>query len=247
MDGKAVILAGGSGGLGAAVAELVASRGGIPVIGCHRNRERAKALALQLKQRYGLKAPVVTGNILQAWVRKKLIEAAARAGELYGLVPLVGSPARVPIEMATEDDLLESTSINFAAPLLMARDFAAAAGERDASIVFVSTMQAIVPFAGSTVYAAPKAALVHASRILAKQWGGPRRIRVNTVAPGVTGSGMALESIRKGKYDPFIEKQIITRFGQPGDIAKAIVFFLEPDNYVTGQILTVDGGLTLRM
>lgn len=247
MDGKTVILAGGSGGLGTAVAEAVASQSGIPVIGCLQNRKRAATLSRRLRDRYGVKAPVVVGNVLEAWVRKRLIEAARRAGELYGLVPLIGDPARVPIEKATEEDLLESSRINFVGPVLLARDFSNAVGERDASIVFISTMQAVAAFPGSATYAAPKAALIHAARILAKQWGGPKRIRVNVVAPGVTNAGMAEQSFQSGKYDSFIEKQTITRFGRPEDVARAVMFFLEPDNYVTGQVVTIDGGLTLRM
>ena len=237
MKGKTVILPGGSGGLGAAVAERIAERGGIPVIGCLSNRERADKLAARLE------APVVVGDILDASVRQRLIEAARSAGELYGVVPLVGHPARVPIENATEQDLLDSMRVNFIGPVLMARDFAAAAGDRDASIVFVSTMQGIGVFPGSTTYAAPKAALVHTARILAKQW----KIRVNVVAPGVNNAGMAEQSVRSGKYDHFIEKNIIPRWGRPEDVARAILFFLEPDNYVTGQVLTVDGGLSLKM
>jgi len=132
---------------------------------------------------------------------------------------------------------------NFIGPVLLARDFAAAAGDRDASIVFISTMQGTAVFAGSTTYAAPKAALVHTARILAKQW----KIRVNVVAPGVNNAGMAGQSVQSGKYDPFIEKKVIPRFGRPEDVARAVLFFLEPDNYVTGQVLTVDGGLSLKM
>ena len=126
---------------------------------------------------------------------------------------------------------------------LLARDFAAAVGERDASIVFVATMQAIGIFPGSTVYAAPKAALVHTARILARQW----KIRVNVVAPGVNNAGMAAESVRSGKYDNFIERQVIPRFGQPEDVAGAILLFLQTDGYITGQLLAVDGGLSLRI
>jgi NAD(P)-dependent dehydrogenase (short-subunit alcohol dehydrogenase family) len=133
--------------------------------------------------------------------------------------------------------------VNFVGPVLLARDFASAAGDQDAAIVFISTMQAIGVFAASTVYAAPKAALTHTARILAKQW----KIRVNVVAPGVNSAGMARESVKNGKYDPFIEKNIIPRFGRPEDVTRAILFFLEPDNYVTGQVLAVDGGLTLKM
>jgi NAD(P)-dependent dehydrogenase (short-subunit alcohol dehydrogenase family) len=58
---------------------------------------------------------------------------------------------------------------------------------------------------------------------------------------------MAEASVRSGKYNRFVENQAIPRFGRPEDIARAILFFLQPDNYVTGQILTVDGGLTLKM
>ena len=158
-------------------------------------------------------------------------------------MPLVGNPARVPIETATEQDLIDSMRTNFIGPVVLARDFAAAVGDRDAAIVFISTMQGTAVFPGSTTYAAPKAALVHTARILAKQW----KIRVNVVAPGVNNAGMAEQSVRSGKYDPYLEKKVIPRFGRPEDVTRAILFFLEPDNYVTGQVLTVDGGLSLKI
>ena len=242
MKGKAIILAGGSGGLGCAAAEMVAARGAIPVIGCLRNRERADALAERLSERYGVAPRVVQGDIRSEATRESLLNEAARAGDVYGLVPLVGDPARVPIEKASEQDLMDSMRVNFAGPVLLARDFAATVGDADASIVFVSTMQGVGVFSGSTVYAAPKAALIHAARILAKQW----KIRVNVVAPGVNDAGMAQASVRSGKYDGFLETGTIPRFGRPENIARAIVFFLEPDNYITGQVLTVDGGLSSR-
>ena len=243
MKGKSIILAGGSGGLGPAVAELLAERGAIPIIGCKRNRERADALAKTIFDKYQLKAPVVVGDILQEDVRQELIAKAGEAGVLYGMVPLVGQPARVPIASATEQDLIESMRENFIGPVLLARDFAAALAGADGAVVFVSTMQGVAPFAGSTVYAAPKSALVHTARILAKEW----PIRVNVVAPGVNDAGMAQQSIRSGKYNVFLEKGMIPRFGRASDVARAIAFFLEPDGYVTGQILTVDGGLTAKM
>jgi NAD(P)-dependent dehydrogenase (short-subunit alcohol dehydrogenase family) len=234
---KTVILGGGSGGLGQVAAKMIKDRGFLPVIGYHRNHERANALAGELS------APAISGDILDPSVRAALIESASKTGELYGLVVLVGDPARIPIEKATADELIESMRVNFAGPVLLARDFAAAMGDRDGAIVFLSTMQGVAVFPGSTVYAAPKAALVHTAKILAKQW----KIRVNVVAPGVNNAGMAEQSVRTGKYDGFVQNQTIPRFGQPEDVAKAILFFLEPDNYVTGQVLTVDGGLSLKM
>jgi len=161
VKGKTIILAGGSGGLGSAVAEEIARRGGLPVIGFLSNRERAEALAQRIFDKHGVRPPLVEGDILAASTRQRLLEEARNAGDLYGLVPLAGNPARMPVESATEEDLVNSMRVNFVGPVLLARDFAAAARERDASIVFVSTMQAIGIFPGSTVYAAPKAALVH--------------------------------------------------------------------------------------
>lgn len=243
MKGKSIILAGGSGGLGAALASGLAQRGAIPVIGCKTNRSRAEELARSLLDKYAVKAPVVVGDIMDESVRQELIDAGRGAGALYGMVPLVGQPARVPIETATERDLMESLRDNFVAPVLLARDFASALSASEGAIVFVSTMQGVAVFPGSLVYAAPKAALIHAGRILAKQW----PIRVNVVAPGVNNAGMAEQSVRSGKYDAFLQKGTIPRIGQPADVARAILFFLEPDNYVTGQVLAVDGGLSLKI
>jgi NAD(P)-dependent dehydrogenase (short-subunit alcohol dehydrogenase family) len=234
---RTLILAGGSGGLGAVVARMAAERGYRPIIGYRANHERAQKLGAELQ------APIVPGDIADDDVRARLIETARGAGELYGLAVLSGDPARVPIEKASVDDLLASMRVNFAGPVLLARDFAAALGERDGSIVLTSTMQGVGVFPGSTVYAAPKAALVHTARILAKQW----QVRVNVVAPGVNNAGMAEASVQSGKYDSFLERKIIPRFGKPEDIARAILFLLEPDNYITGQVLTVDGGLSLKM
>jgi NAD(P)-dependent dehydrogenase (short-subunit alcohol dehydrogenase family) len=81
---------------------------------------------------------------------------------------------------------------------------------------------------------------------LAKEAGGPANIRVNVVAPGATMAGMAQASISSGKYDRFVAGGAISRFGRAEDVARSVVFLLEPDSYMTGQVITVDGGLTLR-
>src|SRR5205085_2251166 len=101
------------------------------------------------------------------------------------------------------------------------------------AIVILGTMQAGAVFPNSTAYASQKAALVHAALILAKELRGPANIRVNVVNPGVTAAGMAQASIASGKYERYLQDGSIPRYGKAEDIARAIRFFLEPDNYVT--------------
>ena len=140
-----------------------------------------------------------------------------------------------------------SHDVNYAGPIQLAR--AAAERMRDrgmaGSIVLLSTMQAVALFPGSTVYAAEKAALTHAARILAKECRGRVNIRVNVVAPGVMNAGMAMPSIEAGKYEGYLAEDIISRYGRAMDVARAVRFLLEPDSYITGQVLSVDGGITL--
>jgi NAD(P)-dependent dehydrogenase (short-subunit alcohol dehydrogenase family) len=170
-----------------------------------------------------------------------------RAAQLYGLVVFAGFAARANSEEKLADVMGRSHQENYLGPVLLAREAAArlrSAGSGGA-ILLVSTMQAISVFPGSTAYASQKAAMVHAARILAKECRGQVNIRVNVICPGVTQAGMAESSIASGKYDRYLTDGIIPRFGRADDIARAVRFFLEPDNYITGQVLTVDGGLTL--
>jgi pteridine reductase len=183
-------------------------------------------------------------DLREAEGRNALLAAAAAQGPLYGLVAFAGDPARG----ASETALRESVEINYLAPLLLARQaaqemrIAATAG----SIVLFSSMQASYIFENSTAYACAKAALVHGASVLAKESGGGANIRVNAVAPGATLAGMAQSSLRSGKYDRFVAEDVIPRFGRAEDVARTVRFLLEPDNYITGQVITVDGGMTLR-
>jgi NAD(P)-dependent dehydrogenase (short-subunit alcohol dehydrogenase family) len=249
LAGRVVLVAGGTGGLGSATASLLARDGADVVAGYLRSRERAEALKQSIKERYGVHLHTVEGDISDSAVRSRYIETADGIGSgLYGLVCFTGDPARVKFEDVTDSDLHASMEENYVAPALLAREAAARMKQRGVAgaIVLISTMQAVAVFESSINYGVPKAALVHAARIMAKQWGGPGGIRVNVVAPGVNRAGMALKSIQSGKYDYFVEQGVIPRFGRPEDVARVVRMLLEPDNYITGQVITVDGGLTLR-
>jgi NAD(P)-dependent dehydrogenase (short-subunit alcohol dehydrogenase family) len=181
-----------------------------------------------------------------AEVRQAFFEAAQRfSAPLAGVVIFPGDPARVAFENLNRETLLASLESNYVGPILLAKELGAAmeSSAEGGSVVLLATMQALAVFPSSLNYAAPKAALVHAARILAQQW---NHVRVNVVAPGATTVGMATASVQSGKYDRQVASGAVSRFGRPEDVARAVRFFLEPDNYITGQVIAVDGGLTLR-
>ena len=225
-----IVLAGGSGGLGSATAELLAHEHVRLVVSYRANAERAARLA-------GI-ATLVQADITRPEDRTRLLDAAPH---MYGLVVLTGDPAR------GEDMMAQSHAVNYMGPILLAREAAERMKARAVSgaIVLFSTMQAIALFPGSSVYAGAKAALIQGARILAKEYRGPANIRVNVIAPGVMSAGMAEASIATGKYDRYLEDGTIPRFGKAADIARTVRFLLEPDNYITGQVISVDGGITL--
>ena len=249
IAGKVVLIAGATGGLGSATTALLARNGATVIAGYRSDRKRAEQLKSYVESQYGAEIHLVEGDISDAAARERYVETADALGDgLYGLCCFSGDPARVKFDEVDSAGLHDSLEKNYVAPILLAREAATRIRKRgnDGAMVLLSTMQAIAAFDSSINYAGGKTALIQAARIMAKQWGGPGGIRVNVIAPGVNRAGMALKSIESGKYDFFIEQEIIPRFGRPEDVAKAVRLLLEPDSYITGQVITVDGGLTLR-
>jgi pteridine reductase len=244
LRGRVIVLGGGTGGLGAATAALLVKEGASVTVGYARDQQRALRMQQSLGAYGDGNITLCRADLRESEGRGALLAAAARLGPLYGLVVLAGDPARGDSEQV----LRESAEINYLAPLLLARQAAEEMKSQKTagSIVLFSSMQASYVFENSTAYAGAKAALVHGAKVLAKEAGGAANVRVNVVAPGATLAGMAQVSLRGGKYDRFIADGVIPRFGRAEDVARTVRFLLEPDNYVTGQVITVDGGMTLR-
>jgi len=246
LENKSILIAGATGGLGQEISSLLAEQK-CSLMLVHRSDD---AKASRLKSR--LKGAVVNFyacDFIQAEEIKDAIDIFFnQEKEPYALINLIGDPARVDWKQAQISHMQEAFLRNASAPLFSAKEFGLRmkSASRDGAIVLFSSMQGLYPFEGSLYYGTSKAALIHGAKILAKEFGGNPFIRLNVVAPGVNQAGMAEESIRKGKYQKYIDGQIISRYGSATDIARAVLFLLDPNLYMTGQTMLYDGGLTLR-
>ncbi len=240
LNGLEIVLAGGSGGLGSEAAKLLARDGARLFVSYCHNKGRAVELEREISSTPNAEIKIIRADITKPADRTRLLDSAPN---LYGLVVLTGIPAR------GAEDWEQSLSVNYSGPIRLARE----AAERmrikktKGSIILMGTLQAVRGYPGipNMAYAGAKAALIHAGRILAKEFRSPDEIRINTISPGAIRAGMAKSSINSGKYNFCLVENLIARFGEANDVAQAIRFFLEPENYITGQNILIDGGLGL--
>lgn len=248
IRGKSILVAGATGGLGQQVVRRLSQEECSLMLVHHTHSERLEKLKSQLREG---KAHV--GYYQCDFSRADEINDAIdvffdQEREPYALINLIGDPARVDWQKAQISHMQDSFLKNTSAPLHSTKEFALRlrAASRSGAVVLFSSMQGLYPFEGSLYYGTAKGALIHGARILAKDFGGAPLIRINVIAPGVNEAGMGEESIRKGKYQKFVDQNIIPSYGDPEDIAKLTMFLLDPHLYMTGQCILYDGGMTLR-
>jgi 3-oxoacyl-[acyl-carrier protein] reductase len=113
---------------------------------------------------------------------------------------------------------------------------------RKGKIISISSISGILGTSGQTNYAATKGGMISFTKSLAREL-GPFNIHVNAVAPGLIESEI-VSKMPKEKVDAIIKSTSLGRMGKPDDVAKAVLFFAsEASDYITGQILVVDGGI----
>ncbi|MCB9639683.1 MAG: SDR family oxidoreductase [Myxococcales bacterium] len=244
---KIILILGATAGLAEATLPWLLEQGASLLL---QARTEARLASLQ----ESLKAPsnrlqTLAGEITDPSLFEKLWKTQESLdGQPFGYLCFTGIPARMTPDTWNAAEFASIFAINCASPLILCHQWAQQMKARSLSgnAVLFTTMQSQAPFANSLPYALSKGALPLGVEILAKELGAPPAIRVNAIAPGVNEAGMALASIQKGKYQPFLDKQIIPRYGNPTDIQQALQLLLQPDLYMTGQTLLLDGGLILR-
>jgi NAD(P)-dependent dehydrogenase (short-subunit alcohol dehydrogenase family) len=234
-----VLITGGSGGIGSAVARRVTASGGRPVL-IARNTERLAAAATATG---GVAYP---GDVLDDAGFGTLVERIeAEVGEIYGLVHAVGSVFLKPLHATSVADWRATFEINATSAFIVMRNVMPRLMRRKrGSVVLFSTVAASTGLQNHESVAAAKCAvegLVRSAAISYARYG----IRVNAVAPALTRTEMS-KSLWENQalLAASVAMHPLGRIGDPADVAPAVMYFLSDESaWTTGQILGVDGGL----
>lgn len=245
MD-KHVLITGASRGIGAATARRFARGGWRLSIHYHKSREQAQALAEELAG-LGVKAALVQGDVSDPIQAKRLTEQAVETlGALDALVCNAG--IALPIQLLTDTTdqqwrQVMGTDLDGVFHTLRAAIPGMVSRKRGA-IVTVSSMWGVTGGSCEAPYSAAKAGVVGLTRALAKEL-GPSNIRVNCVAPGAIETEMTAFLTQEDRQ-ALAEETPLGRMGTAQEVADAIYFLAgEEAGFITGQVLSVDGGMVI--
>ena len=244
LQGKIAVVTGASKGIGASIAEHLAAAGAAVVVNYGRSQAEAEALVKRIVQKGG-QAIAVQGDISKAEGVKRLFAETKKVfGKLDVLVNNAGVYEFAPLESITPEHFHKLFDLNVLGLLLATQEAVKLIGPAGGSIINVSSIVGRMPIGTTSVYSATKAA-VDAITVALSQELGPKKIRVNSLNPGmVETEGLHATGLSEGEFRQKLESQTpLGRIGQPDDIAKAAVFFASDDSgWVTGETLLLSGG-----
>ena len=243
LAGKvAVVLgAGGEGNMGQVIARRYAAEGAKVVV-AGRHPETLAALAAELGG----------AHALCDITKKAEVEAlAAFAAEQYGRIDIAinctGWGLLAKLMDTTEEQLDKLTALQFKGPYFFLQAFVGRmAKSGGGSVITISSASVYALLYHHAAYIATKASADALVRCFANEFGG-KGVKVNSIAPGLTESPMtAKEMSTPGLLEAFIKEYPLGRIGNADDVANAAVWLAGDESFMTGQVLQINGGLTLR-
>ncbi|HEV7222316.1 MAG TPA: glucose 1-dehydrogenase [Pirellulales bacterium] len=245
LTGKVAVVTGASKGIGAAIAKHLAAEGAAVVVNYSSSREGAERVVAEISAKGG-KAVAAHGNMTQqAQIEGLFSEAKKAFGRLDILVNNAGVYEFAPLENVTPELFHKMFDLNVLGLLLATQEAVKHFGPEGGNIVNISSVMATLASPNTSVYSATKAAVNAVTRSLAQEL-GPRRIRVNSINPGmVETEGVHAAGIAESDFRKQVETQTpLGRIGQPQDIAPAAVFLASSDSaWITGESFYISGGL----
>jgi 3-oxoacyl-[acyl-carrier protein] reductase len=243
LTGKVAIVTGASKGIGAGIAKLFAKSGASVVVNYSTSKEAANALVAEIKSSGG-KAIAIHADFSKTADIKRLFEESKRAfGTLDILVNNAGVYAFGPLESATEQEFHREFTTNVLGVITSTQEAAKYFGPNGGSIINISSIASVGFMPNSVVYAASKSAVDSITRVTAIEL-APKKIRVNTLAPGATiTEGIAALGWPQETVEAVVATIPFGRPGMPEDIARVALFLASDDSaWVTGERITASGG-----
>lgn len=246
LDQHVALVTGGTAGIGKAIALKLASEGArIAIFG--RNVEKGLAVVTEIEGQYGNgQAAFYQVNVSQ---KEAVAQAIEKVLQEFGPVDILVNNAGVTRDQLlmrmSENDWDEVMDINvkscYNLTSALVRSMLKA---RKGKIINISSVVGLTGNAGQTNYAASKAAVIGFTKALAKELAS-RKICVNCVAPGFVETQMT-DMLSSPQRESILSQIPMGRMGNPEDIANAVLFLCCPESdYITGQVLTVDGGMVM--
>lgn len=244
LDGKIAVVTGASKGIGASIAKSLAAEGASVVVNYANSKAAAEAVVKRIHEQGGHALAVQADVSKHEEIKRLFAETKAVYGKLDVLVNNAGIYEFAPLESITAEHFHKHFNLNVLALLLATQEALKLIGPEGGSIINISSIVGRRPVQNAAVYSATKAAVDAITVALAQEL-GPRKIRVNSLNPGmVETEGLRAAGLAESDFRKTLEAQTpLGRIAQPEDIARAAVFFATDDSgWVSGESLIVSGG-----
>jgi len=245
LAGKTAVVTGASKGIGAAIAKHLAAEGASVVVNYSSSKAGADKVVAEITKAGG-KAVAVQANLTQKADIERLFNETKKAfGQVDVLVNNSGIYESAPIEQVTEEHFHKQFNLNVLGLVLATQEALKIFNPAGGSVINISSVVGPNPPPGLTIYSATKGAVDSITKGLAKELGA-RKIRVNSLSPGLTETeGLQASGMAGGDFLKQVVSQTpLGRAGQPEDIGKVAVFLASDDSaWVTGEAIRAAGGL----
>ena len=245
LTNEVAVVTGASKGIGASIAKALAAEGASVVVNYSSSKSGADKIVQEITAKGGNAVAVQADLAKSADVIRLFAETKKAYGKLNILVNNAGIYQFAPLDSVTEDLFHSQFNLNVLGLLLATKEAVKLIGPEGGSIINVGSGVSTINPPNSSVYTATKAAVDSITAVLAKEL-GPRKIRVNSINPGlIETEGVQSQGFNEGDFRKWVESTSpLGRIGQTDDISPTAVYLASDDSkYLTGEQIRVTGGM----